>query len=118
MIPINYLTSRFVQVPGTTVITQSAPEVKDIIQRCRSKRVDIRKSFHKGVKIRNDRFYLRLLQHDLTDPDPIRSDIFLPWKVFSTMPIVPVKDALAEVSGNLVHQSAFKTKVEYLVFCC
>ena len=60
------------QIANARVITQSFPEFVDGFGTCAGGRRNIGQFFHPAFPIRDYRFNLRLLQHDLGHPDSIR----------------------------------------------
>src|SRR5262249_25272133 len=75
------LTSRPVQVAGTAVVAQPFPEAKHFLFRGGGQRRHGRERLQKTLEIRHDRRYLRLLEHDLADPDGIRVAALPPRQV-------------------------------------
>lgn len=64
---------------------------KNTVLRGIRQRGDIRETGNETIEIRNNGLHLRLLQHDLRYPNPIRSDALLPGQVFSAVLVEPLK---------------------------
>ena len=87
---------RRVQQMCTPVISQPAPVFEDPFDRRRRQRVDIGKGRKETLVIGNDRRHLRLLQHDLRQPDAIRVPRVLPREVLAAGTAVPGDEARRE----------------------
>src|SRR5206468_2625495 len=60
------------KIMRTPVIAQAAPLGEHDVDRCVSQRAHVGKRRDEALEVRNDRRDLRLLEHDLGEPDPIR----------------------------------------------
>ena len=60
-----------VQVPGAGIVAQPFPQLEHIVERRGGQRLDGGKTFYESSKIWYNCNHLRLLQHDLADPDAI-----------------------------------------------
>src|SRR5690606_11262166 len=89
-----------VQIPGSGVRAQSGPEREHIIQRSRSQSAHVPKAGHEALEVGNNHAHLRLLQHDLGNPHPIRCGRVLPGQVVAAMPVEPGEQPLGETSGR------------------
>ncbi len=65
------LPRRLLQVPGARVIAESFPQLVDLVRTCLGRRCDGRQFAHPPFPVRNDRLYLRLLEHDFGYKDRI-----------------------------------------------
>ena len=65
------LLRRCVKMMRAAVIPETAPRAKHVVDRCASERTDVGKRRNESFEIRDDRRDLRLLQHDLGEPDRI-----------------------------------------------
>ena len=77
------------QVAGACVVPQPGPEAQDFIQRCAGERGNVREAGKESRVVRQDGGDLRLLQHDLGDPDSIRSRVPLPRQVVPAVFLSP-----------------------------
>jgi len=66
------------QVPRPAIIPQPLPQLQHLFQVCLCQRFHRGKAGHKPVEIRQHRGHLRLLQHDLADPDPVGRGLLAP----------------------------------------
>lgn len=78
-----------VQVAATGVVAKPSPQVQHIIEWRRRQGGDIREARHKALVIGDDRGHLRLLQHDLRYPHPVRAALLLPGQIFAPMAVPP-----------------------------
>ena len=69
------------EVPNASVIAEPFPHFVNGFGGSRHQGFDGRKCFHPSVPVRKDCFYLRLLEHDLGNPDCIRIRGVSPRKV-------------------------------------
>src|SRR5436305_11764601 len=67
-----------VQVPGSAIIAQAFPSSKYLLLIRIGQIREIWKGSQKSFKVWNDSRHLRLLQHDLADPDPVRISVLAP----------------------------------------
>ena len=76
---------RFVQMMRTTVVAETAPELEHAIDGRFGQRGYVRKRREKSLVVRNDGRHLRLLQHDLGEPDAIRIVRALPREIVAAV---------------------------------
>ena len=76
---------RRMQVMRATVVAQSAPVLEHAIFRSCGQRAHIGECGEKPLVIRDDGRDLRLLQHDLREPDPVRVARVLPRQVVASV---------------------------------
>src|ERR1700722_12665779 len=77
--------------------------MQHLIERRRRERLHICKSRHESLVVRNHRGDLRLLQHDLRDPYPIRRGILLPGQIVPAVNLEPGEQAFGEPFGCDTH---------------
>ena len=94
------LLGRAVQVAGTRVVAEPLPQLEDRVEPGAGEALDRRESLQESLVVGHDRRDLRLLEHDLGDPDRVR--------VFGLSPgqITPVLSEPAE--KGLLYLSAFQ----------
>ena len=78
-----------VQVARPRVVTESGPKVQHRVDGRRRERRDIRKAQYEALEVRDGRRDLRLLQHDLRDPHPVRAARSLPRQIVAPAAQVP-----------------------------
>ncbi|MNI91098.1 hypothetical protein D3C73_1487140 [compost metagenome] len=88
------------QVAGAGVVAQPRPIRHHVFLRGGGKRGHVRKALQETFVIRNHRGHLRLLQHDLGQPDPIRVTCVLPGQIVAAMLALPGNDSRGEVHGG------------------
>src|SRR4051812_44569116 len=82
------------QVACTAVVAESAPQRKDVVERRLREPEDVGKSLEKALVVAEHGGDLRLLQHDLGEPDAIRIPARLPWQRVAAVGALPLDDAL------------------------
>jgi hypothetical protein len=88
---------RMVQVARAGVVTETRPMLQHLVQ-CRiGEGYHIREAVHESYVIRDDRLHLRLLQHDLGDPDAVSVAGVLPRQVLAAIVVVPAQHARREI---------------------
>jgi len=105
-----------VQVPGAGVITETRPQVQDLVQVRRGQVRHGGKTGQKALEIREDDGNLGLLEHDLRDPHPIGSRVPLPGQVLAAMPVEPGQQGTCYPVS--LHLDAIKLSVIGNVCCC
>ena len=80
---------RLVQITRPGVVTEPAPMRQNGVWLGRRERPDIREAAHESPVVRDHRAHLRLLQHDLRDPDPIGRLFSLPGQVVAAVALEP-----------------------------
>ena len=84
---------RRMQVMRATVVAEAAPELEHAIDGSRGERADLRVCREKPLVVRNDGRHLRLLQHDLGEPDAIGIARALPREVVAAVRLLPRNQA-------------------------
>jgi len=87
---------RGMQVTRACVVAEAGPEMQHTVEPRLRERFDIRKAFKKALEVGDNRCDLRLLQHDLRDPDCIGVSRSLPRQPLATVPVIPGKQATTE----------------------
>ena len=87
-LPDDHLRRR-VQMMRAPVVAEAAPQLEHAVDRRGGERADVGKRGQKALVVRNDRRHLRLLQHDLREPDPIRIARALPREVVPAVRALP-----------------------------
>ena len=77
--------------------------MQDGVDRRRGERCDIRKALDETLIVRNDGRHLRLLQHDLGDPDAVRRALLLPGKIVPAAPCVPFNESVGKARVRGLH---------------
>src|SRR5580704_4227864 len=78
------------------VVAETAPELENALDRRHREAGHVGKGGQKALVVRNDRRDLRLLQHDLREPDPIRVARVLPGQVTPAVRLLPGNEARCE----------------------
>ena len=81
-----------VEVAGTRVIAEPAPQAQDLVLARRGEAGDVGKAGAEALVVRDDRRNLRLLQHDLGEPDRVRIARALPGQVVAPVAALPADD--------------------------
>jgi len=76
------------QAAGAGVVAQTSPQLKQLLSRGHGNRAKVRQLGHPALEIRYHRRHLRLLQHDLGNPDGIRIGGATPGEVAGFASIV------------------------------
>jgi hypothetical protein len=84
------------QVPRPCVVAESGPEMQHTVEVRLRERLDVGEAFKKALEVGDNRRYLRLLQHDLRDPDCIGVARSFPRQPLATVPVIPGKQAATE----------------------
>ena len=84
---------RRMKLPCPTVVAQTFPQPQHSLLLGPGKGLDGRKRPHEALEIRGNRGHLRLLQHDLAHPDPIRIARLPPRQVPSVLAVPGAKPA-------------------------
>ena len=95
---------RGVQMVRAAVIAEPAPESQHVVERCRGQSGDIGKTVEETPVVRQRRRDLRLLQHDLRQPDPVRVARVLPGEVPAAVHSLPRDEARGERPGHRVRR--------------
>ena len=85
-------TSGFMKVAGAAVVAEAFPEAQDFLLVGGSQVGDCGKHVQKTFEKRDDGGNLRLLQHDLANPDAVGIAVTPPWEI-APMRIEPCKQA-------------------------
>ena len=80
------------QVARTRVVTESGPQVQHFVGLGVGKIAHRGKARHETLVVADDRADLRLLQHDLGDPDTIRRAVLLPRQVLASVTLMPAQE--------------------------
>src|SRR3569833_1883529 len=80
--------------PG--VVPQTRPQMEYVIDRGVRQGPHCRKSGLEALEVGNDGSHLRLLEHDLRDPDPGRGAMTLPREVVATLAGVPGNQGICD----------------------
>ena len=88
------------QIACARVVTKPCPEMQHFIDRRIGKRAHIRKALHKTLVVGDHGRHLRLLQHDLADPDAVGGAVALPRQIVTTGPRVPGDQFGSELGGD------------------
>ena len=91
----------------TAVIAESTPQLEDTRKRRVRKGLDIGKRFDESCVIRQHGRDLRLLQHDLRQPDSIGIARVLPWQIVATVLALPRNHATCEIARRRERRRAF-----------
>ena len=78
------------QIARPRVVAEAGPEFEYRFKRRRRQFGDAREAIEKALVVGNDRTHLRLLQHDLRQPDAIRIARVLPRQIVAPVPALPV----------------------------
>src|SRR4029078_11336011 len=78
------------QMMRAPVIAESTPNREHVIERCCGKTCDGGKRCDETGVVRQHRRNLRLLQHDLGQPDPVGIAVLLPWQVVPSVNALPL----------------------------
>ena len=87
---------RAVEIAGTGVVAEPGPEGHQTILRGLGKVRHRRELRDETLEIGDHDRDLRLLQHDLRDPDPVRRRVALPGQILAPVPIAPGEHGRAE----------------------
>ena len=93
---LHHLSRREVEIARAAVIAEPAPQREHVVDTGMGERAHIGKARDEALVIRNDDRDLRLLQHDLREPDAIRVARRLPWKVAAAVALLPAHHARGE----------------------
>ena len=77
------------QITRAGVIAQARPQVQHFVERGRGQTADIGKATHEALVIADHGGDLRLLQHDLRNPDSIGGALALPGQIMAPVARVP-----------------------------
>ena len=86
---------RRMQMMRAAVVAEAAPELEHAVDRRRGQRAHVGKGVEEALVVRDDRRDLRLLQHDLGQPDPIRVARALPRQIVAAVRPLPGDEARA-----------------------
>ena len=87
--PLHDRLRRRVQVMRAPVVAESAPVLEYPVEWRQRERANVGKGREELLVVRNDRRDLRLLQHDLGQPDPVGVARVLPRKVVAAVRPLP-----------------------------
>ncbi|OIQ72276.1 hypothetical protein GALL_461000 [mine drainage metagenome] len=88
-----------VQVARALVVTQTAPDGEHVVQRCFSERAHRGKARNEPGEVVDDHRHLRLLQHDLGEPDAV-GVAHLPGQIVPPVPELPVHQTGGELDRS------------------
>ena len=88
------------QMASPAVVAKAAPEVQHFVEIRLRQSGHVRETRHESIEVAGDRCRLGLLQHDLRDPNPIRSAAMLPRHVLAARAFPPCEQALGEISRS------------------
>ena len=89
------------QVASARVVAEPAPEREHVVHVGGGERGDRRKAREEALVVRQHRRDLRLLQHDLREPDAIGVARALPGQAMAAVRPLPADDAGGEWAGSL-----------------
>ena len=92
---------RALQVAGARVVAEPGPQVQHFVERRRRELAHVGKARDEALVVAGDRSDLRLLQHDLGDPDAVRRAVALPRQVLAPVAFVPARAAPARTRAAL-----------------
>ena len=90
-----------VQVAGAAVVAEAAPEREHLVERRRGQARHVGKALEKARVVGQHRGHLRLLQHDLGQPDAVRIARVLPRQAMTPGAALPVDDAFGKALWQL-----------------
>ena len=88
---------RAVQVARARVVAEAGPQMQHVVDRRVGQRAYVGEALHEALVVRNDGRDLRLLQHDLRDPDAVGRAVVLPGKIVAALARVPVQQRRGNV---------------------
>ena len=106
------------QISGTTVITQAAPEAQHLVLRSAGKCAHIRESFQKTCVVTQHGAHLGLLQHDFRQPNPVGVAGLLPGEMTASMTRLPPHNPSGYGLQRLAHANRKSTGVSFWEDSC
>ena len=89
---------RRMEVARAGVVAEPAPRGEHIVERRIGQRTHVREPREEALVVRDHRRHLRLLQHDLGQPDAVRIAVALPRKIVAAVHALPRHEAIREIS--------------------
>src|SRR5260221_313434 len=93
---LGYQARGAMQVARARVVAQAAPKRENLAFVGGRERAERRKASDEALEIRQRRGDLRLLQHDLGEPDAVGVARVLPWQAAAAVASLPARDARRE----------------------
>src|ERR1700687_3553822 len=79
--------------------------MQHIVDRSLGERDDVRKARDETLVVGPDCGHLRLLQHDLGDPDAIRRALLLPGQLMAAAPRMPLDERVGQALVRALHHA-------------
>ena len=95
-VPLDHELRGAVQVTGTRVVAEPAPQTQDVVLARGGEAGDVGKPGPEALVVRDDGRDLRLLQHDLGQPDRVRVARALPGQVVAALAALPRHELCGE----------------------
>src|SRR5690606_1996217 len=88
------------QVAGAGIVTETGPQMQDVIDGRGRQRMDVGELTHEALEVGNDGADLGLLQHDFRHPDPVGVGVLLPGQMVTAVLREPAQDGVGKGGGQ------------------